>query len=533
MNKVATYLQGHVAGKVATRRDILDHYASTASVISRRPNLVIEPRNTNDIRKVNRFAWQLAEKGHIMGVTVRGLGTDPTGGATGEGVIIDTSVHMDSIFEYDPKQHLLRAQPGALLSSVQAALSLHRSRLSLELSSHKGTLGGAVGFGEDDPVSNKSWIDRLEVVLDNGDVIQTGTISKREFNKRQGAEGREGEIYRGISTILEDYGEVIDALRESGIRDTSGYTGILDVEQKGGGVDLTPLFVASQGTLGIITEMIVRSEYAPSERVYAAALFGSPEAALDAIDAIDRMGPTSLEYIDGPLVAEAMKQGNVYKWMGDDIDAKAVGSDAAMVVIGFDAFKERRRAHLLKKLVKKLSSFDCIFTTSGDADIEGLRTLLDYTISPATTHEHGAPILTPGFYVPHERLEDFTKQLANLADKIDLPLPLYGELVMGVYRVMPTLNLHKVSDKQKLFKLLDGLNALLANFDGSIAAYGGEGRLLARFARSTWGEDVEKMMNDIKKVFDPHGILNPGVKTDVELKELVKEIRNDNAAHLY
>ena len=102
---------------------------------------------------------------------------------------------------------------------------------------------------------------------------------------------------------------------------------------------------------------------------------------------------------------------------------------------------------------------------------------------------------------------------------------------MGVYRVMPLLNLHKVGDKQKLLKLLDGLNALLANFDGSMVAYGGEGRLLARFARATWGEQVEKMMDDIKKVFDPYNILNRGVKANVELKELVKELRSDNIPH--
>lgn len=531
MNKVAKYLQGHLAGKVSTRRDVLDHYASTASVLTRRPDFVIEPRNTNDVRKVTRFAWQLAEKGHSIGLTVRGLGGDPTGGSMGEGIIIDTSTHMTQIYEYDSKQHLLRAQPGAHLDAVQAALSLNRSRLALELSHPKGTLGGALGYGEDDPLAGKSWIDRLEVVLDNGDVLQTGVISKREFNKRQGAQTREGDIYRGISAVLEDYDELIKTMRDSETRDMSGYMGILDVQQRGGGVDLTPLFVGSQGTLGIVTEMIVRSEYAPSERVYGAALFGSPEAALDAVDAVQKLAPTTLEYIDGPLIAESLVQGNNYKWMGDDLDPSAVATDAVLLIAGFDAFKDRRRSHIIKKLKKKLSSFDCIFTTSDETDIHALVTLLDYSIHPPTTHEHGSPTLAPSFYVPYNRLEDFRNGLLKLGEKLQLELPLYGELVVGNYRIMPTLNLHKVGDKQKLLKIIDGLNALVDSYDGSLVAYGGEGRLLSRFVRSTWDEQVENMMNDIKKIFDPYNILNPGVKADVELKELVKELRSDNKAY--
>ena len=88
MSKVSTYLQQHVSGEVVTDTATRRALARDASVLEITPEMVIYPRVTNDIRKVARFAWQLAEKGHVLPLTVRGGGNDETGGAIGKGVII-------------------------------------------------------------------------------------------------------------------------------------------------------------------------------------------------------------------------------------------------------------------------------------------------------------------------------------------------------------------------------------------------------------------------------------------------------------
>ncbi len=98
MSKVAAYLSGHLSGEVSTRADVREAMSVDTGILKIKPEMVIYPRTTNDIRKVCRFAWQLAEKGHILPVTVRGAGTDATGAAIGKGAALVTTAHMNRIY---------------------------------------------------------------------------------------------------------------------------------------------------------------------------------------------------------------------------------------------------------------------------------------------------------------------------------------------------------------------------------------------------------------------------------------------------
>jgi len=106
MSKVAAYLQEHILGEVSTNPAILAAFSHDMSVLEITPEMVVYPRVTNDIRKIARFTWQLAEKGHVLPLTVRGNGTDETGGAIGKGIIVTMPAHMNRIFEFDPKQKI-------------------------------------------------------------------------------------------------------------------------------------------------------------------------------------------------------------------------------------------------------------------------------------------------------------------------------------------------------------------------------------------------------------------------------------------
>src|ERR1700757_4233622 len=125
MSKVAQYLNEHLLGEVTTNDHVRKQFATDGSVLAIVPDMVIYPRTTSDLRKIARFSWQLAEKGHRLPITPRGGGSDQTGGAIGSGVIIDTVAHMDAIFELDAKQRLVRVQPGVNFKALNDALKLH------------------------------------------------------------------------------------------------------------------------------------------------------------------------------------------------------------------------------------------------------------------------------------------------------------------------------------------------------------------------------------------------------------------------
>lgn len=528
MSKVAAYLQSHILGEVSTKPNLLDAMSRDASVLAIEPEMVIYPRVTNDIRKVARFAWQLAEKGHSIGITSRGSGTDQTGGAIGAGIILSTPAHLNKIYELDTKQKLLRVQPGVLAGSLDQALRLHGMSIpALPASAAYSTIGGAVANNASGPLSGAygaidQWVDRLEVILANGDVLQTGRISKRELNKKQGVQGLEGDIYRAVDRLIDDNKEVIEQITTD-LRDNVGYSGITQVKRRDGSFDLTPLILGSQGTLGVISEMILKADYISNKTVCLAAAFNSREKAVDVLDKLSNLSPAWLEYYDGGLFQRADASGKKHKLIED-----VVGEAEAVIMVGFDSFSARTRAGKLKKASKLLTATDAVVLSSEDSDADGLMAIRDvtaYSILPSGK-DTSAPPLIHGAYVPADRFDDFWLALGELASKHGVEMPIKRRVLDNVIYVYPVLQLHKVGDRQKVFKLLTDYAALVDSHRGHLIGEAAEGRTKANFAHKALDEDVLKLFEDIKKAFDPYSILNPGVKQTHQLKDLVSQLRS-------
>lgn len=529
MSKVAAYLQEHILGEVTIQPAILDALSRDASVLTLWPEMVVYPRVTNDIRKVARFAWQLAEKGHVLPITLRGGGTDQTGAAIGRGIVVATTGHMDQLLEFDARQKLVRVQPGLNAKALADALFLQGMTIPvLPRSKAYSTIGGAVANNATSSRSSqfgtmRQWTHQLEVILANGDVLQTQRISHREVSKKKGLQTFEGEVYRSIDNLLDDYREVIsEKLSDDDGRDNSGYIGIRDVRQKDGSIDLTPLFVGSQGTIGIISEMILRTDFLPTKRSAVVAAFPTAESARDAVDGLMNFDPAILEYYDGGLFDEADRQGEHYSMY-------STSEHRAAVVIVFEDFNDHAVAKRLKKTVKYLEQTDALITTSDMLDIEELlvvRDVVNYTLVPSTKGVSAPPILD-GMYVPADRREDFVDKVQDLAQKHHVTLALYGDMLDQVWYARPHMQLAKVGDKQKVFKLLEEYGALVASLDGYVVAESGEGRLRARVAHKQLDPDVLELYAAIKNIFDPNGILNPGVKQVSELRQLATELRGD------
>lgn len=530
MSKIAAYLRGHLAGEVVTRDDIREVLAQDGGVLRLKPEMIIYPRNTNDIRKVLRFSWQLAEKGHVLPVTVRGGGTDTSSAAIGKGISLVTTAHMNRIYEYDAKQKLVRLQPGVTAVALDSALNLQGTTLHMLADAPLiSTVGGAIADAAGGRYAGKYGaidraVEQLEVVLANGDVIQTGRINRRELNHRKGLQSFEGDIYRGIDGIIEEYGDLLDTLAAN---DATGYNTIADVKQKDGSFDLTPLFIGSQGTLGVISEMIMRSEFRSTHNAVGVLVFQTTEMARDALDQLYAMGPAFVEYFDAALFDKAAAQGCVYSWYAQTAEQF---TPASVVIFGFDDFNARHREKSVKRIQKAYGKREDVSLVMADAeqasDLIAALDVATYTALP-DRKDTAAPAVFGEFHVPTARLEDFMNALEALAKRDHVALPLSGHAMTNVYTVHPSLELHKVSDKQRLFKLLDDLTKLVYEHGGTMVAEGGEGRLKVRAVYTQLDNRVVEMYAAIRKVCDPYGTLNPGVKQISDMRELVAMLSDD------
>src|SRR3989344_5399507 len=265
MSKVAHYLQEHLVGEVMTGADARRYFATDTSIFSIPPAIVVYPRNENDVRKTARFSWQLAERGRIIPITARGLGTDQSGAALGSGIMLVFPAHMHSILDLNGKSGEVSVEPGINYGKLQQALHYHYRFLppypaSLEYS----TVGGAIAnnAGGERSIkygSTRNFVKQLRVVLANGEVIEAGPLNKRELNKKLGLNSMEGEIYRQLDTLIEENHELIQKSVLPVSKNSAGYA-LSEVKRKDGSFNLAPLLVGSQGTLVIVTEATLRTE---------------------------------------------------------------------------------------------------------------------------------------------------------------------------------------------------------------------------------------------------------------------------------
>jgi FAD/FMN-containing dehydrogenase len=268
----------------------------------------------------------------------------------------------------------------------------------------------------------------------------------------------------------------------------------------------------------------MKSEFVSGRTSVVVAAFASKEAARDAIDQLTGFDPAFIEYYDGDYFAVAATQGKKYEF------SKGLDSPvSAVLLLGFDDFNERARHRKLKKANKQLEKSGATVQSAENETADELLAIRGVTAYSAIPlgKDTSAPPLFDNVYIPRERFEEFSTAVATLAAKHNVTLPLHGRVLDSIYSTRPTLQLHKVGDKQKIFRLLDEYSQLVDQFGGHLIADAGEGRVKARFAYTVLDDDVTKLFAAVKTIFDPYGVLNPGVKQSLDVRQLVSHLRAD------
>lgn len=539
MNKVANYLQEHITGEVMTTPSVRRYFSTDGGVFEVMPSLVVYPKNTNDVRKITRFTWQLAEKGHVLPITARGRGSDQGGAAIGKGIVMVFPAHMNRLLELDTKQKLARVQPGINYRAFQDTVQTHGHFLPPYPSSIDfATLGGAIAnntAGEKTVKygATRKYVDSLELVLANGELIQTGRISKRELNKRKGQTNFEGEIYRQLDNLISDNWELLQehAGRPEVSKNSAGYA-LADVKRKDGSFDLTPLIVGSQGTLGIVTEAIFKLEPWNPHTTLFSVEFADLESANQAVMELLKLEPSTLEMVDRNLL-EFIGKINPNRLKG----LVEAPYPAIVLLAEFDDLGDSKRKAKAKKAEKIIGKYSDRYARTEDFEEQQQLWSIRHSAAAVITHVEGnskaLPIIEDGI-VPHDRFPEFIKQIYALFEKYHLNVALWGHAGDANLHLQPFLDLSKIGDRQKVFKIMDEYYDMVLAMGGSTCGEHNDGRLRAPYLPKVYGEEMYKAFQEVKRIFDPFGTLNPGVKIDVTREAVAPLLRQEYSMdHLY
>lgn len=539
MSKVAHYLQEHLLGEVITSADARKYFSTDGSIFTVTPSLIVYPRNENDVRKTARFSWQLAERGRVIPITARGSGTDQSGAALGNGIILAFPAHMNRIVELDPKSGVVTVEPGLNYGRLQQTLHTHERFLPPFPASYEYcTIGGSVGNNAAGETSLKygstrAYTRALRVVLANGEVIETYRLSKRELNKKLGLSTFEGEIYRALDALIEENRAVIDKTLLEVTKNSAGYA-LADVKRPDGSFDLTPLFVGSQGTLGIVTEITLDTElYNPNKDLFMAE-FDSLSSAAKAVLELRDLGtpPSSIEMVDDQLLSLVNRiNPNQLKGILSQATPKVV------LLIEFDEENDRHRKKAVKQTTKLLSEIAAHFVHETDPTAQARLWKVRHAAASVVAHTEGnvkaIPIIEDGI-VPPEKLEEYITGVYQLFASLQLQAAIWGHAGDGNLHMQPFLDLSQIGDRQKAFRLIDEYYKLVISLGGSTSGEHGDGRLRAPYLEQLYGPEAYAIFTKVKQLFDPYGTLNPGVKIGVTLDDIKPLVRNTYSLdHLY
>ena len=509
-------LRKHVSGEIrfdATSRRL---YSTDASLYQIEPLGVVLPRAADDLRAVVQIAAETNTP-----IIPRGGGTSLSGQSIGAGIVVDCSKYLSSIGPIDVTGRRVKVQPGVVLDHLNRALAVHGLQFGPDVATaSRATLGGMLGnnsAGARSIVYGKTvdHVISLSAILADGSVANFARNCPAERSVRTPHRTLEGQAYRETRRIVENNAVEIQKRFPKIIRRVSGYN-LLDTleDVRHERNSLVPLLVGSEGTLAFISEAELNLVPRPRYRGLLVPHFESLAAALDALAICLEAGPSAVELMDSMLIDLARQQRSLKNTM------EAIhGRPAALLMVEFSADSAAAvsaEAHALERRLHSVPGITAIVTALDPA----LRDPLWNLRSSAVPLLHGMPgdrkpvTFVEDCAVDPARLPEFAARFRAILSAHGTEGAFYGHASVGCLHIRPVLNLKEQCDVVRMRAIMEAVSDLVLAFGGSLSGEHGDGLVRGEWNKKMFGPSVYEAFRQIKRVFDPHGLFNPGKIVD-------------------
>jgi glycolate oxidase len=426
-------------------------YSYDATNIRYLPDLIVFPRTREQISAILKLANEAK-----FPVIPRGAGTGFTGGTLPvEGGVILVLTKMNRILQIDSDNLLTVVEPGVVTADLQKEVEKMGLFYPPDPSSLKSsTLGGNVAECAGGPRAvkygvTKEYVLGLEVVLPTGEIISTGV-----------------QTVKGVV-----------------------------------GYDLTKLMVGSEGTLGIITKMVLRLLPLPKAKRTLLAIFPTIEAAATAVSQVirSRIIPTTLEFMDNA----AIRCVEDYLHMGLPVEA------GALLIIEVDGAPEAIAQDLLE--IQKICLANRALETKTAKDDQEAEELWKArrAVSPAVVKLNPTKI-NEDITVPRSKVAEILHRVEAIAKRHQLIIVNFGHAGDGNIHVNVMIDKRRPGEEDRAHAAVEEIFAATLDLGGTLSGEHGIGITKAPYIAMEVGDMGLEVMKRIKKAFDPNNILNPG-----------------------
>jgi FAD/FMN-containing dehydrogenase/Fe-S oxidoreductase len=493
------------AAKVKDDFPTITAYSVDASIYKMVPKAVVLAETEEDIEATVAYALETG-----VPITPRAAGTNLTGSAVGEGIILDCG-RMKQLLELNTEERWARIQPGLNLTEFNKQLERRGLMFGPDPSSRDMCkLGGMISNNSAGPHtlrygSVKDNVHAIRLHLGDGTWLTAEALAEGDPATEMLLASHES-LARTMA-LVRQHAPLIHSKKPTVTKNSTGYNlfGLADgLEQ--GIVDLPKLFVGSEGTLGIISEATVKLVDRPQATATAMIHFKYLEEVGAAVFDLLPLVPMALEIMDA----------NTLNLIGRD--AHGVPHDASATLLAeFDGSGTSIAAIL--EAVK----FVC----------RKYQLCQDPTIAVEKEHQEqlwkARNALYPTLYrydqkkkpindvddvvVPADRIAELVKYLSAFFKGQDVNVAIFGHIGNGNAHIVPLLDLNTEEDFDRMVAGYHEIHStVISRFGGSICGEHGDGRVRAEFVRRYFGDELYGLFKEVKAAFDPKNILNPGVK---------------------
>lgn len=542
-NKLAQLIDGDVSDS----SDDLDLFSHDASMFELRPQLVVSPKNTKDVEKIVKYIAESKKTHPDLSLTARSAGTDMSGGAITESILLDMKKYFTEIKSVNSSS--AEVEPGVFYRDFEVETLMHDALMpSYPASRDLCTVGGMVSNNSGGEKSlqygkTEDFVTSLNVVFSDGKEYEVRPLSHEELKKKMALKTFEGEVYKKVFKLVDDNYDAIKDAKPKVSKDSTGYH-LWNVWDKTSGVfDLTQAIIGSQGTLGIVTNINFRLVKAPKHSGLLIIFLRKIDILGEVINKTLSHKPATFEGFDNYTLMLSFKLFFYFHkklgWGGmiklgiqllPNLFMLMRGIPKMVLMIEFNGDTEEEVAIKVHNLRLSLSEYkqDMLFEEDENEAKSRKFWIMrreSFNLLRSTVKDkHTAPFIDD-LVVQPKHLPEFLPQLRSIVKKYKLLATIQGHFGDGNFHVIPLMKFEDPQEQAKIEPAMREVNELVMKYKGSLSGEHNDGMSRGPWLHQMYSPEILGYFKDLKNIFDPEKIFNPHKKIDASWDYSMSHIR--------
>ncbi|MGH7495644.1 MAG: FAD-binding and (Fe-S)-binding domain-containing protein [bacterium] len=513
--KFATELQRKIRGEVLFDQVSRYLYSTDASLYQIDPIGVVLPRNREEVVQCLRTAAKYG-----VAILPRGGGTSLAGQTVGRALVLDCSKYMNALLEVNAEARWVRVQPGIVRDELNAKIKPTGLHFTPDVAtSSRATVGGMIAnnsAGTHSIVYGKTvdQVISLRAILADGNEVEFKELTPAEYEQKCAQDDLEGSIYRETRRLVEHNAEEIRLRFPKVMRRAGGYNLDLLLGEKNW--NLAKIVAGSEGTLAFVIEAKVRIEPLPKATGVLVAHFHDLFDALRAVLPVLPHRPAAVELLDRPILHMAAQNLALRPHC-----TFVEGDPAGVLLIEFFGETSAEIAERVVRLEEEMRSqhkaYVCTRALTAEEQARvwyvrkaglGLLMGMKGELKPVEFIEDAA--------VPVEVMPQYLREVADLIQRHNREVTMYAHASVGLVHVRTRLNLKQEEDVKIMRRISEATLDLVLKYGGMMSGEHGDGLVRSYLNPKFFGPSLYQTFRELKRVFDPQGLMNPGKIVDAQ-----------------